>query len=783
MSEAHSQSIRIALAGNPNSGKTTIFNNLTGSKQHVGNYPGVTVEKKEGECTFNGQDFLIIDLPGTYSLTARSLDELVARNTIINEAPDVIVNVLDASNLERHLYLAAQLLELEKPLVMALNMTDVADEMGLKINIKELSRLTGAHIVGTIGRTNRGTDNLLQAVCEVAAERPKPSVRVDYGDVLEPKIEELVRIIEACGFITYPIRWVAIKLLENDSDVVEKVKAMEGTQQVMVAATRIRQELADQVDLDIVFQEYRHRFAVGVYNESLVSAPQLQETKSDKIDKILTNRWLGLPIFMLVMWMLFNLVFTVGDYPKTWIEDGVATLGEWINLTMPDGNLKSLLVDGVIGGVGAVLSFLPLIVILFLGISFLEDTGYMARAAFVMDRIMRSFGLHGKSFIPLLLGFGCTVPAIMGARILDNPKDRMVTILVSPFMSCSARLPVYTLLIAGFFPAEWGGSLLFGIYALGVVLAIIMAKIFRKLLFAGETEPFVMEMPPYHMPTLKSILIHMWDRAFLYIKKAGTFILAASILVWFLVSYPQDVTYSQDFESAKAQVTATYDSHEEDIFNSLQINAETDKNNATALVEDIKGVAEEHKDELEDVELDPLKAPDVFSSLQAENKKDFAAAWQLYMNDKEKEDALSELDKLQKSEKISQSYAAQFGKAIEPVIAPLGFNWRIGVGVVAAMAAKEVLISTLGTIYSVEAAEDDNASLQEYLQKDEAFSPLVALSLMVFVLIYPPCLASLAVIKRETNSWGWLGFMFLYGNVLAWGASFVTYQGGKLLGF
>lgn len=761
---ANGKGIRIALAGNPNCGKTTIFNNITGARQHVGNYAGVTVEKKEGECTFEGQELLFIDLPGTYSLTARSMDELVARNTIINDEPDVIVNVLDASNLERNLYLAAQLVELETPLVMALNMTDVADEMGIRLDLKHLSSQFGATIVTTVGRVNQGTKDLLKAVCAVAEERRQPGVRIDYGAELEPRIEELTEVIRQCKRITYPVRWVAIKLLENDSDVVKKVSDLGDTETVLEKADMLRRELADKVDLDIIFQEQRHRFATQAYNEALLTQAGEIETRSDKIDKIITHKYLGLPIFMLIMWALFNLVFTIGAYPQDWLDQQMGVFGTWLGTVLPEGQLQSLIVDGIIGGVGAVLSFLPLILLMFLGISFLEDTGYMARAAFVVDRLMRACGLHGKSFIPMLLGFGCSVPAIMGARILDNPRDRMVTILVAPLMSCSARLPVYTLLIGAFFSASIAGSVLFGIYALGVIIAIILAKVFRRVLFTGESEPFVMEMPPYHMPTLRSVLRHMWDRAWLYIKKAGTFILAASILVWFLVSYPQNVQYSQDYDAAHEQVTAQYEQQEANILAPLGISELSQNGQLQSMVND-------------------LTAEKSSSEVEAVNPQLFPAAQSIFENQTALDEANKQLDDEQKAEKIGQSYAAIFGKAIEPVIKPLGFDWRIGVSIVAATAAKEVMVSTLGTIYAVEASEDDDSSLQSFLAEDPTYSPLVALSMMVFALLYQPCLATLAVIKRETGSWKWVGFILIYADILAYGAAFITYQGGRFLGF
>ena len=788
---AENGQIRIALAGNPNCGKTTIFNNITGAKQHVGNYPGVTVEKKEGHTKFEGQELMFIDLPGTYSLTARSLDELVARNVIVNDNPDVIVNVLDASNLERNLYLAAQLLELEKPMVIALNMADVAEDMGIKYDIKKMAEMTGATIVSTVGRTNIGTKDLLAATINVAASQKAPGVTVNYGDLIESKIAELVAELQKAGTVTYPLRWIAIKLLEKDADVIGKVMRFENTEAVIEKAKAIREEIKDQVDLDVVFQEYRHRFAVEVYNACLTQAPTQLETRSDRYDKILTHRILGLPIFMVVMWLLFNFVNTVGAIPQGWIEDGFTALQAWVVTAIPEGQLQSLISDGIIAGVGAVLSFVPLILLLFLGISFLEDTGYMARAAFVIDRVMRACGLHGKSFIPLLLGFGCSVPSVMGARILDNYKDRMVTILITPFMSCSARLPVYTLFAAAFFPPEWAGTVVFGVYALGIVFGIVFAKIFRKYLFAGEAEPFVMELPPYHLPTLKATLTHMFERGILYLKKAGTFILAASILVWFITTYPMDVEYSKDYDALHDQVAQTYEMKDAETLAHFGITTDEQKDqvneivdNMKSTVEDATAQAEENEEDAPEIEVeDDSEAPELFNDIKEQNEQLFPVAWAMYKNQANLDDENQKLDEEKNSEKLEQSYAAMFGKAINPVLKPLGFDWKIGVSLVAGLAAKEVVVSTLGTIYAVGGDTDHPQALTDYLQNDPHFTPLIALTLMLFILIYPPCIAALAVIKRETGSWKWMLFMFCYENAFAWIACFIFYNIGLSLGF
>ena len=730
-------------------------------------------------------------MPGTYSLTARSLDELVARNVIVNDNPDVIVNVLDASNLERNLYLAAQLLELEKPMVIALNMSDVAEDMGIKYDLKKMAELTGATIVSTVGRTNIGTKELLEATISVAASQKAPGVTVDYGDLLEGKIAELVEELKKSGTVTYPLRWIAIKLLEKDADVIGKVMRFDNTEAVIQKAEAIREEIKNQVDLDIVFQEYRHRFAVEVYNTCLTQAPTTLETRSDRYDKILTHRIWGLPIFMLVMWLLFNFVNTVGAVPQGWIEDGFTALQAWVVTAIPEGQLQSLISDGIIAGVGAVLSFVPLILLLFLGISFLEDTGYMARAAFVIDRVMRACGLHGKSFIPLLLGFGCSVPSVMGARILDNYKDRMVTILITPFMSCSARLPVYTLFAAAFFPPEWSGTVVFGVYALGIVFGIIFAKVFRKYLFSGEAEPFVMELPPYHLPTLKATLMHMFERGILYLKKAGTFIMAASILVWFITAYPMDVEYSKDYDALHDQVAQTYEMKDAETLSHFGITTDEQKDQVNEIVDNMKSTvadatsaAESNQEPAPEVAVEEdSEAPELFNDIKDENKDLFPAAWAMYKNSANLDAENQKIDEEQKSEKLEQSYAAMFGKAINPVLEPLGFDWKIGVSLVAGLAAKEVVVSTLGTIYAVGGDTDHPQALTDYLQNDPHFTPLIALTLMLFVLIYPPCIAALAVIKRETGSWKWMLFMFCYENAFAWIACFIFYNIGRALGF
>ncbi len=765
--------LTVALAGNPNSGKTTIFNNITGARQHVGNYPGVTVERREGFRRYQGKELLLVDLPGTYSLTAHSLDELAARNVIVNDKPDIIVNILDASNLERNLYLAVQLLELERPMVLALNMTDVAENRGLKIQDEMLSQKMGISVVRMVGNRNRGTDELLQTVVDATAAHKQQPFRLDYGQEIEHKIKLISDALVNLTEVKYPLRWLAIKLLENDQDVRAAIQLVEGGSKIMTVVEQARAELKAGFndDPELVIAESRYRFVGEVYQQVVPVNNNLGATSSDRIDSILTHRVLGLPIFFGIMWLLFNIVFTVGAYPQEWLEQGVTWCGDFISLYLADGDLKSLVVDGIIGGVGSVIVFLPNILLLFLGIALLEDTGYMARAAFVIDRVMRAAGLHGKSFIPLLLGFGCSVPAIMGTRTLENPRDRMVTILVAPLMSCSARLPVYTLLTAAFFSQQMAGTVLFSVYIVGIALAIFMALIFRKFLFPGEAEAFVMEMPPYHLPTMRSIFTHMWERSILYLKKAGTLILVASILVWFATNYPTNVKYSKDYDQAKTQVEESFNAQvAQNVLIPLQIAQLDDNEELNALIGGIAAI-NDAKDEAEQL-----------NQLQQANSALYPYAIQYYDLEQEKQGETEQLAKEQAGEKLAQSYAGQLGKTMEPIIKPLGFDWKMGVGLISAMAAKEVLVSTLGTIYNVgEVDEADSTSLQEAMAADPAFSPLVAYCLMIFTLIYSPCLAALAVLRRETNSWKWTAFSFCYSTVIAWVVTLAIYQIGMRL--
>ncbi|MBL7152659.1 MAG: ferrous iron transport protein B [Phycisphaerae bacterium] len=693
--------IVVALAGNPNSGKTCIFNMLTGARQHVGNYPGVTVEKKEGLCRDADYEMTMVDLPGTYSLTAYSVEELVARNFIIDDQPDVVVDIIDSSNIERNLYLATQLIEMNAPLILAFNMSDVAEQRGLRFDIEQLSRLLGAPIVRTVGNKAKGKAELLEAIRQVVEqERGRHPHIVHYGNEIEEeigKIEPIVAEKERQLSQKYGPRWLAVKLIEQDNDITEQVQSPDVLDAAWASIEHLRKIFSDEPE--IVIADHRYGFISGACQETIKSTVESRHSASDMIDAVVTNRILGLPIFLLLMYIVFFLTFKIGEYPMGWLEH----LFEWTGATIAafwpvhsESAIKSLIVDGVIGGVGGVIVFLPNILLLFSAIALLEDSGYMARAAFIMDRIMHKIGLHGKSFIPMLIGFGCSIPAIMGTRILENKRNRFTTIMVIPLMSCGARLTIYMLIIpaffadkvllrAGIFTIKTQALMLWLIYLIGIVLAVTCAKVLRLTLFKGETTPFVMELPPYRMPTLKSICIHMWQRGWMYLRKAGTIILAISIILWVATSFPKPAA-------------------------------------------------------------DSLAGLDAEQAQQAE---------------------------------LRYSLAGRVGQAIEPAIKPLGFDWKIGTALIGATAAKEVFVSQLGIVYAVSAGDEGSESLRKQLQ--EQYSPLTGFCIMLFCLISAPCMATVAITKHETNSWGWALFQFVALTALAYLITLVVFQTGSLL--
>jgi len=681
--------ITVALAGNPNSGKTSVFNMLTGARQHVGNYPGVTVEKKEGTCTYGDRTMTVVDLPGTYSLTAYSMEELVARHYIQEEGPDVVVAVLDSSNLERNLYLATQLMEMNVPLVLAFNMSDLAKRRGLVFDLDQLSRLLQARIVSTVGNKNQGREALLAAIVATAKQGRGDRIHnVTYGAEIE---EELARIDEAVTRAEpelakrYGARWVATKLLEQDDDITGKIQSRDVLDRVDQSVVHLKDIFNDEPE--IVMADRRYGFISGACQETIESSVERRHDISDTIDAAVTNRILGLPIFLVLMYIVFFLTFKVGSYPMAWLEHFFGWLSSAVYGAWPADTalwLRSLIVDGAIGGVGGVLVFLPNILLLFMAIALLEDTGYMSRAAFVMDRIMHKIGLHGKSFIPMLIGFGCSVPAIMATRILENRRSRLTTIMVIPLMSCGARLAIYALFIPAFFAERWRGPVLWLIYLIGIILSVICAKVLRLTLFKGETMPFVMELPPYRMPTSKAVLIHTWQRGWMYVRKAGTVILGMSIVLWFAMNFPK------------------------------------------ASSEELEGLTEQQV----------------------------------------------------RQTNLEASVIGRLGRTVEPALRPLGFDWKISTALIGAIPAKELFVSQLGIINAVEADAEDTSTLREQLAAE--YTPLTGFCVMLFSLISAPCIATVAMTRQETRSWGWALFQFFGLTALAYGVTLVTYQIGRL---
>ena len=703
----------VALAGNPNSGKTTIFNAMTGGRQHVGNYPGVTVEKKEGACRRGPDSLRVIDLPGTYSLTAYSVEELVTRDMLINEKPNVVIDVLDAGNLERNLYLAVQIMELGTPLVLALNMSDVARQRGLEFDLELLSRLLGVPIVPTVGHKGTGKQELLDAAVEVAREKAVSPRRIDYGPEIEAEVTKLQETIEQVEMSIggVPTRWIAVKLLEVDTEVRKQVGNNGLIDAADEAARRLESLLGDSPEALIA--DRRYGFISGACQKAVRSTVESRHSRSDRIDAVVTNRVVGLPIFLALMYAVFHLTFTLGDPPMGWIEAGFEWLAGAVGGLWPQGTdslLRSLLVDGIISGVGGVLVFLPNILLLFLAIAILEDSGYMARAAFLMDRLMHKIGLHGKSFVPMLIGFGCSVPAIMATRTLENRRDRLTTMMVVPLMSCGARLPIYALIIPAFFPQAWHGTMLWIVYLIGIVLAIACAKLLKTTVLRGEAPPFVMELPPYRMPTLKSVGLHMWNRGGAYLKKAGTVILAISILLWAMQQWP-------GLPQAKAQ---------------------------------------------------------------AFQQQRSAIEAQVDLSDEALDEKLADIDHAEAEADLAASLMGRVGRGLEPILRPCGFDWKISTAMIGAFAAKEVFVAQMGIVYSLGEEEDEESEpLRAKLQAN--YTPLQGLCIILFCLISAPCMATIAITKRESNSWKWALFQLAGLTLLAWIVTTAVYQVGSLV--
>ena len=715
------RTINVALVGNPNCGKTSLFNVASGSHEHVGNYSGVTVDAKEGHFDFQGYHFRLVDLPGTYSLSAYSPEELYVRKHIIDETPDVIINVVDAGNLERNLYLTAQLIDMNVRMVVALNMYDALLHSGNTLDHKKLGQLFGVPIVPTVSRTGKGIDNLFHVIIglyegadfigqkeEIQDEAMREyrewhdkyvpdhkygshdeethdfdgksyirHIHINHGPELERSIDAVKEVICKNENIRYKYstRFLAIKLLENDKDIEQRViSTLPNGEEVI----RVRDKEAERIRLSMnedseqAITDAKYGFITGALKETYTEKNQNTEMFTRIVDSIVTHKIWGFPIFFVFLYLMFECTFVFGEYPKGWIEWLVEQIASLAETFMPAGPLKDLIVDGIIGGVGGVIVFLPNILFLYIFISFMEDSGYMARAAFIMDKIMHKMGLHGKSFIPLIMGFGCNVPAIMASRIIESRKSRLVTILINPLISCSARLPIYLVMIGAFFPSK-ASLVLLSIYVTGILLAVLMARIFSRFIVRGDDAPFVMELPPYRMPTAKSVLRHTWEKGAQYLKKMGGIIMIASVIIWFLGYYPNHDAYSTTAE-------------------------------------------------------------------QQEN-----------------------------------SYIGQIGKAIEPVIEPLGFDWKMGVGILSGIGAKELVVSTLGVLYT----NDDGIESVDLADRIP-ITPMVAYGYMLFVLIYFPCIATVAAIKNESGSWKWAAFTICYTTLLAWIVAFLVHQVGGI---
>lgn len=710
----------IALAGNPNSGKTTAFNRYTGARQHVGNYPGITVEKKEGSAHLDGIEVTLVDLPGTYSLTAYSMEEVVARRVLAEERPGAVIDVINTGVLERNLYLSVQMLELGMPLVLCLNMMDEARAAGVNVNVKRLEELTGMKCVPAVARKGDGLDDALRAAVELAKKtsgRVEP-LNISYGADVDAALNEMTPLIESAKLLTdrYPARWLAMKYLEHDKEIMGRGQKVDPAlhDKLKAASDKLGAHLKAtlRTNAESIIADYRYGYISSILKNGVLEGADdiLERTAfSDKLDKVLTQQVAGPVILLVVLYAMYYMTLEVGAYPQGWVE----TFFEWLSDTagglLGDGTLKSLVCDGIIAGVGGVLSFVPLIMIMFVLIAVLEDSGYMARVAYIMDRIFRLFGLHGASIMPFVISGGiaggCAVPGVMATRTLRSPKERLATILTVPFMTCGAKIPVFLLFVGIFFESN-RAMIMFTITLSGWAAALLVSRALRSTLIRGEPTPFVMELPPYRWPTFSGVVIHTWERTWQYIKKAGTVILAISVLIWAGMTFP--------------------------------------------------GLSDELHHQFEDQR----------AALEAQG-----------LSEEEMEEKSVEIDNAEEAASLENSYAGRLGRAIEPATAPAGFDWRTNIALIGGIAAKEVVVSTLGTAYSLGASEDEeSASLSDHIKGDPHWTKAAAVSLIVFTLLYSPCFVTLMVIKQETARWRWLFFSLFFDLALAYFASVVAFQ-------
>lgn len=739
------RNINVALVGNPNSGKTSFFNHASGSRERVGNYSGVTVDAKQAWFKQKGYRFNITDLPGTYSISAYTPEELYVRDFITDNLPDVVINIVDGSNLERNLYLTTQLIDMDIKVVMVLNMYDELEKKGDKLDYDSLGKMIGIPIIPAVSSKGKGIKDVFDKVIEVFEDKDQTQrhIHINYGEDFEKAIKTIQDKINSPGnehlADRVSTRYMSLKLLEKDPEVSQKViENCHNHTEILAEANKETRKLENEYNdnTETLITDLKYGFIAGALKETLEPAESERRKSSEIIDTLITHKLFGFPIFLLFMWIMFSVTFLLGSYPMEWIENGVEQLSVFLENSMPAGPLKDLLINGIVSGVGGVIVFLPNILLLFFFISLMEDTGYMSRAVFIMDKLMHKIGLHGKSFIPMLMGFGCNVPAIMATRTLANRNDRLLTMIINPFMSCSARLPVYVLFITAFF-SDYQGTLLFLIYAMGIGMAVVSAILFKKTLFRGEDVPFVMELPPYRVPTLKSIVIHMWSKAVHYLKKISGIILVASIIIWVLGYFPHGIEYSKKLQEESQIIEAEYQT----------------------LLTTLEDSSEEREALL-------LK----------------------------KEQTLENLETGILQQRQENSLIGGLGRFIEPAMAPLGFDWKMSISLLSGLAAKEIVVSTMGVLYQAdENVQAHSASLTEKLQTQtytygpregkKVFTPLVALSFMVFVLLYFPCIGVLAAIIKESGHWKWGVFTVFYTTGVAWVASFLVFQIGSLLGF
>ena len=733
----------IALAGNPNSGKTTLFNELTGSHQHVGNYPGVTVEKKEGTYVRDGFRLHIVDLPGTYSLTAYSLEEVVARDFLVNQKPEVVINIVDASNLERNLYLAIQFLEMGIPICIALNMIDVAKKRGIKVNAQKLSSLLGIPVTPTIARLGKGKKELMDSASQIARE-PNQLIplKISYGADIDPVLSEMEKEILDSDFLTdtYQARWIALKYLESDEQIISKGQEANPdlSNRLKEMVRKVSQHLLNTLDTypEAMIADQRYGYIKSILKQGVIHHKYDRNRlySSDRIDKVLTNRFIGPLIMLAVIAGLYDFTFSYSKVPVGWLERFFGWLGSTLSAVLPAGMVKSLIVSGIIDGVGGVLGFVPLIMLMFFGIAILEDSGYLARVAFMLDRIFRIFGLHGSSVMAFIvsggIAGGCAVPGVMATRTLKSPRERLATLLTVPFMNCGAKLPVFALLIATFF-AKYEAVIMFLITLGAWAGALLVAKLLRVTVIKGEATPFVMELPPYRMPTFKGLAIHTWERTWQYIKKAGTVILGLSVVLWAMMTFPGlPDSKIQEFEKQR----------QEQISRAPQ-----------AVVQQLQ--AADHAEVQLSSEAGKLRAN------------------------------LQQIDADEAEAGLRYSIAGRIGGALEGVSKWAGFDWKTNIALVGGFAAKEVVVSTLGTAYSLGAVDpEESGSLSETLARDPGWSPLLAVGLIVFTMFYSPCFVSVICISRESGSWKWGAFAMVFNTVLAFVLAVLIFQIGSAFG-